>query len=327
MTAPPALRIALLNNMPDAALQQTETQFRDLLAAALPGQDVRLVLFTLPELARQDAARQRIAAQYAPFAALFEPGPGGLPFDGLIVTGMECAASALHATGFWPSLARVIDFAAAGALPTVWSCLAAHAAVLHLHGIERRRLPAKLSGLFACAATGAAHPYAAGLPPAWQTPHSRYNDLPEAALRARGYRILSRGGQIGVDAFAAPHLPFLFLQGHPEYDPRALLREFMRDAARAASGARDSFPAVPADLFDPATAQALTELIARADHALAAGAAVKPLLAELSARARAARVRSHHAPGTPSLFANWAASLTRAASPRASSRALERMAS
>jgi homoserine O-succinyltransferase len=316
-----ALRIALLNSMPDQAMQQTEIQFRDLLAGVAPGAEVQFTLFTLPEVARAEAARLRIADRYAPFEALFALDHGGAPcFDGLIVTGMECGAPQLTATGFWHSLTRVVDFAVTHGLPTVWSCLAAHAAVLHLHGIERRRLPAKLSGLYACTPSGAPHCYATDLPAGWETPHSRYNDLPEAALRAHGYRILSRGPQIGVDAFAAAQLPFLFLQGHPEYDSRALLREYARDFGRAVHGARDAFPAVPAGLLDDATAAALADLAARAGR----GEPGRTLLAALGTLILGARVRGHHAAG---LIGNWAATLGRPAVLPCGGAGCERLAS
>jgi len=313
------LHVALLNNMPDAALQPTETQFRDLLAEAAPGRALRLTLFTLPELARQPAARLRIATGYAPFEALFDTG-----FDALIVTGMESCAGALPEMTYWRSLARVIDHAAAHALPTLWSCLAAHAAVLRLHGIQRHQLPAKLSGLYACTRADSTHPYTQDLPAAWSTPHSRYNTVRERDLRAHGYRILSRGAEVGVDAFAAPDLPFLFLQGHPEYDLRALLREYARDVSRAVNGERDHFPAIPAGILDAATAARLARLVGAAERAREDGASAKALLAEIGAALLSARVTPHRTPGTPSLIGNWVASL---AEPQTQPRDLERLAS
>ena len=75
-----------------------------------------------------------------------------LQVDGLIVTGAEPIAPELAgraATGATsPSL---IDWAKTNTRSTIWSCLAAHAAVLHLDRIERQRLPPKCSGIFDCA--------------------------------------------------------------------------------------------------------------------------------------------------------------------------------
>ena len=43
---------------------------------------------------------------------------------------------------------------------------------------------------------------------------------------------------------------FLFVQGHLEYDPGALLREYRRDVKRFLAGERDSYPEMPCGYFD-----------------------------------------------------------------------------
>jgi homoserine O-succinyltransferase len=135
----------------------------------------------------------------------------------------------------------------------LWSCLGAHAAVLHLDGIARQPLPQKRSGVFDCR-RAAAHPLLAGMPPYWPVPHSRANDLPEAELVAHGYRVLARSPTAGVDLFAKQWRSlFVFLQGHPEYDPLALAREYRRDVGRFARGERADHPALPEHYFDRPT--------------------------------------------------------------------------
>ena len=53
------------------------------------------------------------------------------------------------------------DWAQENAHSTVWSCLAAHAAILHMDGIGRRKREDKLFGIFECA-RGSDHPLTAG---------------------------------------------------------------------------------------------------------------------------------------------------------------------
>ena len=88
------------------------------------------------------------------------------------------------------------------------------------------------------------------------TPHSRWNGLDEAELVAKGYVVLTRAGEAGVDMFAKDedHLA-LFFQGHPEYDGDTLAREFRRDVGRALQGA--PVPPPPANYYDAATEQML----------------------------------------------------------------------
>src|SRR5258708_7897317 len=163
--------IGLVNNMPDAALQTTERQFRELLFAASHDLAVRLRFFSLPELPRGNAGRSHISEHYEDINELWA---GHL--DGLIVTGTEPRASALEDEPYWPTLIRLVDWAEDRVISTVWSCLAAHAAVLHIDGIGRQARREKLSGVFdSIKATD--HAILAAAPPQWCVPHSRYNDL------------------------------------------------------------------------------------------------------------------------------------------------------
>jgi homoserine O-succinyltransferase len=129
------LDIGLVNNMPDAALQAAERQFRSLLAVAAGSRPVRLHFFSLPEMPRGAAAKAHIARLYSDIAAL-----PTRDLDGLFVTGSEPRAARLAGEPYWPALARLIEWAADHTTSTAWSCLAAHAVVFHLDGIERRPL-------------------------------------------------------------------------------------------------------------------------------------------------------------------------------------------
>jgi homoserine O-succinyltransferase len=235
-----ALRIGLVNNMPDAALRSTERQFRDLLASAAGERAVELKLFSFPELPRSADGQSHVREHHEPIERLWDG-----EFDGLIVTGTAPLSAAMEEEPCWPTLTRLVDWAERHTASTIWSCLAAHAAVRHLDGIERRPLGGKLSGVFACERTSS-HPLLGFGPSRWRTPHSRYNDLPEAALVGHGYRILSRSPEAGVDIFIKQRDSlFVFLQGHPEYDAGALYREYRRDVSRFLGGDSDAYPQMP----------------------------------------------------------------------------------
>lgn len=236
------LDIGLLNNLSDAGLEGGERQFIDLLTKAAGTRRVRLRLFSLPEIVRGANARQRIDKLYTKIESLF-----GLHLDGLIVTGCEPHTARLQDEPYWHRLTDVMDWAERGTHSTVWSCLAAHAAVLHLDGIERRRLPEKLSGVFDVERVGE-HPLLAGSSNRLQVPHSRYNGLVERDLSEAGYEVLTRSTAVGVDAFTRQGRSlFVFLQGHPEYDAAALQREYRRDVMRYLDGTSETYPAIPAN--------------------------------------------------------------------------------
>ena len=250
------LRVGLVNNMPDTALAATERQFRTLVEAAAPERTVELQLFHIREIERGAEATARLRARSRPMGEARRAG-----LDALIVTGAEPRAADLRHEPFWPALTRLADWTLAAGVPSLWSCLAAHAAVLHLDGVQRRPLPQKCSGLFACAPVGG-DPLLSGLYAPWMTPHSRNNALDEAELVAAGHDILSRSAEAGVDAFVrrGRGAASLFLQGHPEYEPNSLALEFKRDLQRYLTGARETPPGLPRGVFAAATHARLSRL-------------------------------------------------------------------
>jgi homoserine O-succinyltransferase/O-acetyltransferase len=244
--------VGLVNNMPDSALEFTQRQFHELLSAAGRGHQVSVRMFSLPEVPRGPMGRLYVDRNYENVSELWSS-----EVDGLIVTGTRPRADALADEPYWPAFTKLIDWAEAHTSSAIWSCLAAHAAVLHLDGIVRRPLRRKLSGLFECVRV-ANDQILDGAPPRWHIPHSRYNDLPEQALVSQGYRVLSRSVDAGVDTFARKGRSFfLFFQGHPEYDPGALTREYRRDVERFVSGKAVNYPEMPRGVFDPTAIAAL----------------------------------------------------------------------
>jgi homoserine O-succinyltransferase len=245
------LTVGLVNNMPDAAYEATERQFLDLLRAVTGDVVVYLKLFSIPEVPRAAGGRQGIAARYRDIGELWDT-----PLDGLIVSGTEPRAARLEDEPYWPALTKLVDWTRHNTSSTIWSCLAAHAAVLHADGIERRPLEDKLFGVFDCE-TVADHPLLAGVARGLRVPHSRINDLPEPSLRSSGYQVLSRSGAAGVDAFVKAEQDsslFVFFQGHPEYGDDSLLREYRRDVGRFLRGECENCPALPQGYFgDEAT--------------------------------------------------------------------------
>lgn len=251
------IEIVLVNNMPDAALRRTERQFLRLVEAAAGQRTVRVRMCELPGLPRGDTYRNYTRSAYHDLATLM-----GTRVDGLIVTGTEPRAPDLADEPYWPAFAELVDWAADSTLATYWSCLAAHAAVQHLSGIKRRRLPAKLSGVYSCETVGG-HALTAGMGATFPVPHSRYNGLDPVMIEDAGYRILSRSDRVPVDMFVSDERSlFLFAQGHPEYDTNSLLKEYRRDAQRFLAGERDDMPKVP-EGYLPSQAEQAFEVFAR----------------------------------------------------------------
>jgi homoserine O-succinyltransferase len=76
---------------------------------------------------------------------------------------------------------------------------------------------------------------------------------------------LSRSPDAGADIFVRHGKSlFLFFQGHPEYDPGALFREYRRDIRRFLAGERADYPEMPRNYFNQNTAAAFNEFRERA---------------------------------------------------------------
>jgi homoserine O-succinyltransferase len=255
------IRIGLINNMPDAAFKATERQFVSLLNAASESVDIRLSLYVLPSIPRAESIVRRAASHYASVETLWDAGPNDFAgLDGLIVTGKDPATSDLRDEPCWAMMTQVIEWARENTHSTVWSCLAAHAAVLHMDGIQRRRNGDKHFGVFECARVSE-HPLLAGAPPRFNVPHSRWNGVGAEDLEAHGYRMLARTADGDIDTFVKEGKSlFVFFQGHPEYEPDTLLREYRRDAERFLRREASAHPGIPRGYFDHATERALAAL-------------------------------------------------------------------
>jgi homoserine O-succinyltransferase len=256
-----ALRVALVNNMPDAAFAETEYAFSALLGGSplAEGGQIELGLFTLPGVQRGPEVGGRVAEAYLPMEKLqsWEP-------DALVVTGAEPKAAELSEEPYWPALESLLVWAKSSVPAMLVSCLSAHGALWAYDCLSRRLMLEKLSGVYQQQIVGA-HPLMSGVGPI-ALPHSRFNEIPEAALEEAGYSVLARsdasGWTVAVGQRGCCHV--LLLQGHPEYTPLTLLREYRRDVRRYLSGTQGYYPKVPAGYLDAEGVAALEEFAEQA---------------------------------------------------------------
>lgn len=289
------MRIGLINNMADEALRATERQFICLLNAASAGVPLHLSLYTLPGIPRNEASRRHIDSFYTSIEDLWE---GQL--DGLIVTGREPLAANLVDEPYWESFTETLAWAQENAHSTIWSCLAAHAAILHLDGVGRFKSKEKFFGIFECV-RGVDHPLTKGALSPFQFPHSRWNGVSEDDLTSCGYSVLTTAQNAGVDTFIKQEKKlFVFFQGHPEYESDTLLREYRRDISRYFKGETQRYPSMPQNYFDAATTYALTALRHRAISFESGG-----LPSAISAVLENSCIGNTWQPGAAGIYRNW----------------------
>lgn len=246
-----AVRVAFINNMPDAALEDTELQFFDLLDGAAQGIPVVVQLFSLTGIPRGERGQEHLNSYYSDFDQLWSGN-----FDAAIITGTEPHQPNLKDEPYWKLLTEVFDWAGRETVSTILSCLAAHASVLYHDGIGRHRLADKQFGVFESAKAGK-HALIDKLPAKVRFPHSRWNEIREADLAAANYCVLTKSKDAGVDSFVyrRPKSLFLHFQGHPEYTAETLFKEYRRDVRRYVRGERERYPSMPQGYFTTGVAK------------------------------------------------------------------------
>lgn len=277
------LVIGLVNNMSLAAMPSIRAQFASMLESAR--RPTELVCFTMR--AERDGVQDHL-----PIDAISDYTP-----DAIIVTGMEVTTKDLRDEWVWQRFTRLYDWCERQSIPAIWSCLAAHAAVLFRDGIIRQPLGEKLSGVFDCEKAASTSKLLKDLPQRWRCPHSRYNGLDDKALVARGYAVLSRGNEVGVDIFTHKDSPASFyFQGHPEYRAETLLHEFFRDLRRFASGESRHCPSVPKTYLSSSAQEKLLTLLDQAQAGIFDASCIHTLKIGL---------QPHWADTATQLLSNW----------------------
>jgi homoserine O-succinyltransferase len=247
---------SLVNNMPDSAFEASEAQYLGLLESASGDQTIDVRRHTLAGVPRGPAAAARIGSEYLPLAQIREDPP-----DVLIVTGSNPVEADITEEPYWDELAHLLAWGRDHVPTMLLSCLAAHAALLVFDGLDRQRLAAKCTGVFTQVAEPT-HPLARGMTPPLVLPHSRLNTVDETALTAAGYRVALGSAEVGWSVATKPvgRAEVVLVQGHPEYGPSTLLREYQRDVRRYAGRERDDVPCLPGGCVAAEDGGALAEL-------------------------------------------------------------------
>jgi homoserine O-succinyltransferase/O-acetyltransferase len=294
------LDVAFVNNMADGARSGSERQFVRLLRAASGRATLAVHRYRgglgAPTLGSVDDQG------YAPLAALYHGRP-----DAVVVTGCEPSMERLADEPFWPELLHLLDWIADRNVPAFLSCLSAHAALLAYEGIERRRLPAKCTGVFR-QCVDQTRPLGHDLHDPLVMPHSRYNDVALDEVSRAGYDPIIYSESVGWTVVSKERggSMLVLAQGHPEYEGATLLREYRRDVRRFYEGSRPELPSLPVDCVAPSDAEALH----RFHEALVLGGYSRGApLPDFPFEAVGARAPWAWAATSAGLFANWLESI------------------
>ncbi|MGA9574854.1 MAG: homoserine O-succinyltransferase [Lysobacterales bacterium] len=267
------LHIGFLNMMPDSALEATERQFIRLVGNCNRIAQFYVYPFSLPGLSRSAKTQEYIERYYCKFEDLQEQG-----LDALIITGANISNPDLEKEPFWQPLSEVVRWAGNNVASTLCSCLATHALLRYLYGIERRALPRKRWGVYSHRISSPGHPLLRDINTRFDVPHSRYNEISRRQLEDAGLTVLVESESGGVHMAVSPdQFRMIYFQGHPEYDRNSLLKEYKREMVRFLAGELVVPPPFPENYFPAEVALLAEQYLEQAEQARQAPVSGEPL--------------------------------------------------
>ncbi len=218
------LRILLLNLMPTKI--DTETQFSRLLGNT-PLQVELTLLHTRTHRAK-NTSQEHLLAFYKCFEDIKDES-----FDGMVITGAPVEKMEFEEVGYWEELCRIMDWGRSHVHSTVYVCWGAQAALYHFYGIKKKPLPEKMFGVFSHRVMRSDIPLFRGFDDTFFAPHSRHTEIDAAAIKGHyALTVLAESERAGIFALEAKGGREIFITGHPEYDPRTLEKEYLRDKSQ-----------------------------------------------------------------------------------------------
>ena len=241
------LHIGFLNMMPDRAVRATERQFLRLISAGANDRLIHVHPFTIDGLDRDGEVRSYIKDNYLSFPEIETIG-----LDGVVLTGANPGEKDLKQEKYWPQFEQVARWADASVPTVMCSCLASHAVLHILYGIQRRRcVPGKRWGVYRHQSAESSSPLIDGYNSHFDVPRSHVFEMTSNQLTPHGIRILASSPQADFHIAVSPDgFKWVYLQGHPEYDDVSLFKEFKREINRFLTGVRNDYPEYPTGYFN-----------------------------------------------------------------------------
>ena len=215
------LEIVLLNLMPTKIV--TETQLSRLLGNT-PLQ-VHLELMTMSSYQSRNVSQEHLLTFYKTFEDLKDR-----KFDGMVITGAPVELMDFEQVDYWPELCRIMEWSKTHVHSTFHICWGAQAGLYYHYGINKKRLPEKLFGVYPHTADYKRAILLRGFDDQFWVPHSRHTTVEREDIEAvPGLKIIASSEEAGVYAVMNKEGRHIFVTGHSEYDPETLNLEYLRD--------------------------------------------------------------------------------------------------
>ena len=215
------LKIVIVNLMPTKI--ETETQLLRLLGNSPLQVDIELL--QMATHVSKNVSSEHLTAFYKTFDDIKNQ-----YYDGMIITGAPVELLEYEEVDYWEELCQVMDWSKKNVYSTMHICWGAQAAMYHHYGIQKYKLPEKLSGVYTHRVSNIYHPLMRGFDDKILMPHSRYTGVHRSDIQKFDeLEILAYSNMAGVSIVANKNGRQFFVLGHAEYDRNTLYNEYYRD--------------------------------------------------------------------------------------------------
>jgi homoserine O-succinyltransferase len=162
----------------------------------------------------------------------FEEAIARSPLDGLILTGAPVEDIPFEDVTYWSEVREILGYARTNIPTTLGICWGGLALAKQL-GIEKTVFSQKLFGVFETRNLDPRHRITGEMDDIFWCPQSRFSGIPDKALvqaRDKGLvNLLAYSDEAGYTIFESADHRYLMHLGHPEYNARRLVEEYLRD--------------------------------------------------------------------------------------------------
>ena len=154
-------------------------------------------------------------------------------FDGMIITGAPVELNDFEEVDYWEELVDIMEWTKTNVTSTFHICWAAQAGLYYHHGIHKKVLSKKVSGVYEHRTLHKKTPLVRGFDDRFMAPHSRNTEADRWEIRNHPDRtILADSDEVGPFLIMAEEGRKIYVVGHPEYDVMTLNKEYVRDVGR-----------------------------------------------------------------------------------------------
>lgn len=215
------LRILILNLMPIKI--DTETQLLRLLGNTPLQVDVELM--QTMTYTSKNTPSEHLLKFYITFADIRDE-----RFDGMIITGAPVEQMPFERVDYWGELCEIMQWSKTHVYSTLHICWGAQAGLYFHHGIDKRPLNQKLSGIFGHQKLSQRHMLLRGFDDEFLAPHSRHTEIAVSDVSAlKDVELLATSPEAGLYLAASADGRRIYCTGHSEYDRHTLANEYQRD--------------------------------------------------------------------------------------------------